>query len=583
MIGGIEIVDIQHTIMGIDMDTSKTSSIRFALFFTLLAALFTFAHVRLAWTDGDEGRYLAISSSIAKGLGQVEEYFPEPQPETITPSGYVWYLAGWIRAFGQQHLTWIRLSSVIPFILFVSCFSVLVLQRVRRAGDGLFVAGCLVVFGAFQVQLLRYAWNLMSETCFLFLTYLFFAVQERREDSDVGLGRAAVLGIVAACATLVRPLGIAFPLAAGIHFLFHRRWKPLLVFSAVFAFAYAPQIIRTWCILGVPFAHMTHYHAAGSPLQSIIAMVSTTANGWIGYFFRDLPADLFFYLFGGGGFLARVGLSGLSIPLGWLVSGVVAVGFLRRIPHFRVAEWFWCFYWFLFCSYNEITGLVGPGNFHFQPRYLAPVLPLAALYFASGIDWLARTAACGWKGAFRLRNATFAGVAAYALLVSMAVGAICLKNTWRFRGQKAWSYERLASSKNADDLALARYAEAAEWASANLPSNALIASRKPQQTLVFSGLKGFRYDFDWRDSANRDVWLNALSYGQYGPVYLLQDAFPATSGYGNTRVQLLDPAIAAHAADLHLVYETEEPVTRLWLVIPTSPEQTAPPLPPPAP
>ena len=101
--------------MGIDMDTSKTSSIRFVLFFTLLATLFAFSHVRLAWTDGDEGRYLAISSSIAKGLGQVEEYYPEPQPETITPSGYVWYLAGWVRTFGQQHLTWVRLSSVIPF------------------------------------------------------------------------------------------------------------------------------------------------------------------------------------------------------------------------------------------------------------------------------------------------------------------------------------------------------------------------------------------------------------------------------------------------------------------------------------
>lgn len=560
----------------------NNSSLRFILFFTLLGALFAFSHVRLAWTDGDEGRYLAIASSISKGLGQVEEYFPEPQTETITPSGYVWYLAGWIRTFGQEHLTWIRLSSVFPFILFILCFATMVLLRIRRTGDGFFVAGCLVIFGAFQVQLLRYSWNIMSETCFLFLTYLFFAVMECRKDAGVGIGRAALLGVIAACATLVRPLGIAFPLAVGVHYLFHRHWKPLVIFASAFAVAYAPQIIRTWCILGVPFAHMTHYHAAGSPLQSFVTLLSTTATGWLGYFFRNLPSDLFFYFFGTDGFLARIGLSALSTPLEWLVAGIIAAGFLRCIPHFRVSEWFWCFYWFLFCSYNEITGLVGPGNFHFQPRYLAPILPLAALYFASGIDWGTKIIH-RWKGSIVLRNATFAAVAAYALLVSTAVGAICLKNTWRFRGQKAWSYERLASSGNEDDLALARYAEAAEWAAANLSPDVLIASRKPQHTFLYSGLKGFRYDFDWLDDDIRDVWRNILSYGKFGPVYLLQDAFPATSGYGNTRVHLLDPAIATHAADLYLVYETEAPVTRLWLVLPTAPEQAKQFLPPPMP
>ena len=204
----------------------------FVLLLTLLGLCFALTHVRLAWTDGDEGRYLAISSSIAKGLGQVEEYFPEPIPETITPSGYVWYLATWIRVFGPR-LEWVRLSSVLPFVGFVACFAALVCKRTRRSGIGLWLAGCLVVFGAFQVQLLRYAWNLMSETSFLFLTYIFFVCQERPEEGKESVWDATLLGVLAAAATLVRPVGIALALAAGVYYFFRKKWKLLLVFVVI--------------------------------------------------------------------------------------------------------------------------------------------------------------------------------------------------------------------------------------------------------------------------------------------------------------------------------------------------------------
>lgn len=554
------------------MNSSKTSSLRFVMFFTLLGAVFAFSHVRLAWTDGDEGRYLAISSSIAKGLGQVEEYYPEPQPETITPSGYVWYLAGWVRAFGLQRLTWVRLSSVIPFILFVACFSVLVLGRTRRSDAGLWLAGTLIVFGAFQVQLLRYAWNLMSETSFIFLTYLFFAIQERGSGENNRTGASVLLGVLAACATMVRPVGIALAVAGGIHFLFRRQWKDLVAFSLAFAVAYAPQVARTWCILGVPFAHMTHYHATGSLVQSVAALLSTMWKGWLGYYFTSIPSDLFFYVFGGDGFLGKLGLASLSRPLMWLVAAIVSIGFFRRLPRMRMADWFWLVFWAMVCTYDIGTEAHAPGAFRFNPRFLAPVLPLAALYFASGTDWLVRHFPLLGTRARPVGTAILSTVAAYTLLVSLAVGAICVKNTWKFRGLPAWAPERVASSGNADDLAFARYIEVAEWAGPHLPPNALIASRKPQQTFLFSGLKGFRYDSDWLDVAIQDVWQNAVAYGRHGPIYLLQDAFPASGGYGNTRVQVLDPAITAHADDLRLAYATEDPVTRLWLVVPTAQE-----------
>lgn len=554
------------------MNASRISSARLVLFLTLLGAFFAFTHIRLAWTDGDEGRYLAISSSIAKGLGQVEEYFPDPQPETITPSGYVWYLAAWIRVFGQNRLTWVRLSSVLPFVAFVACFSAFVLRRTRNRW-GAWAAVCVVVFGAFQVQLLRYAWNLMSETNFLLPVYLAFALQEKetaRNREPVWL--AAVLGALAAWSTLVRPVGVALALAGGICFLVRRRWWPLLAFCSGFGVCYLPQVVRTWCLAGVPFAHMTHYHSDASFFQSVAALASTTWKGFVGYFFRSLPSDLFFFLFGGGGWLAKIGLSAISLPLMWLVSALVALGFVRRVSRIRMAEWFWLVFWPLVCTYDIGTEAHTPGAFRFNPRFLAPVLPLAALYFAEAVDWICSALSRLSKRPLPLRTALFSSLAAYTFLVSLAVSAVCIKNAWRFRGLPSWSPARVASSGDADDIAFARFIETAEWAAAHLPSNAVIASRKPQQTFLFSGLKGFRYDFDWLDASNHDVWQNALAYRRYGPVYLLQDAFPPSGGYGNTRVTLLDPLIAAHQPDLALVYSSADPVTRLWRVSPSLPQ-----------
>lgn len=535
----------------------------FVLLWTVVGALFAFAHVRLAWTDGDEGRYLALAHAVSQGLGQVEEYYPEPQPETLTPSGYVYYLGAWVRAFGME-LGWVRLSSVIPFVLFVAAFALFVRRRLDWPD---WLAGCVVVFGALQVQVLRYAWNLMSETSFLFLVFLCFAIQERERKTAL---EPWLLGCVAALATLVRPVGIALAMAGGLHYLLRKRWKNMFTFCAAFGLVYVLEIIRTWRLLGVPFAYMTHYHSDASGIQAGFAVLSNMWRGWLGYFFQSLPSDLFFMFFGSDGLLGKLHLGGLSGVGMWLVAGLVVAGFLRGIRRMQMAEWFWLFYWAMFCTYNAGSEPVAEGGFHFQPRYLAPILPLAALYFVGGIDWLFSGLGRWLKVAGPCRNAVIAAVGGYALLTSLAVGGICLKNTWRFRGLAAWAPERVQSSENADDLAFARYIETANWAAAHLPANAVIASRKPQHTLLFSGLKGFRYDMDWLEEGCRDAWDNTVAYGRYGPVYLLQDAFPATSGYGNTRVHVLDPAIAAHEADLELVYSTEEPVTKLWLVRETS-------------
>ncbi len=290
-------------------------------------------------------------------------------------------------------------------------------------------------------------------------------------------------------------------------------------------------------------------------------MATNILTGAIGYFFYHLPREMFFSLMDYRCLLCKIHAGWLIWPVSLGISVSVLVGFLGRLRSPRMGEWFWLFYWPIICSWN--AGSEAPVyGFHFQPRYLLPILPLAALYFVDGTIIISSLLIRRETWARRAWMTVAFSCAVYVLVTSLAVGGVRLRNEWRVRGLSAWSPARV---ERIEDAAFARYIEAGLWLKENTPTNVVIASRKPQHTYLFSKRKGFRYDTDWLGE-DRDIWGNILAYRQYGPVYILQDAFPAESGYGQSRVHGLDPAIMTHAGDLEMVFETKEPVTRVWRV-----------------
>ena len=106
----------------------------------------------------------------------------------------------------------------------------------------------------------------------------------------------------------------------------------------------------------------------------------------------------------------------------------------------------------------------------------------------------------------------------------------------------------------------------AQWLPGHVPTNAVVASRKPDHVWLVSSRRGFRYDEPAPGEAAKDVWSHIIAQRGDGPLLILQDAFPAGTGYGNARVHGLDPAVAEHRDQLDLLYETASPVTRVWSV-----------------
>ncbi len=532
---------------------------RVILAITFLSIALTLGFIKRTWTDGDEGRYLSLARSVSLGHGQTAIHLPRPVPEWLTPPAYVWML-GMLDRISHSNMTALRLSSAVSMILSAWLFALYAARATRLDPLSLF---CALAVGLFSVQTLAHGWLLMTEATYMAVAALILYLAARSGENP-SPRVAFAIGLLSGLSMLIRPAGMAFAPAILIVLLLRRSWLGCATFLLGLALAYSPAIIRSYHLVGVPFPHMTHFEGSpGHSGQSLspLSLFHNIATSFPGYYFVHLPAHLFFSLFDYHCLLCKLHLASLVRPVSILIGLFIAIGFFARLRRPGVAEFYWLFSWPFLCVYNQ-PDYAAAGIFLYQPRYLIPILPLAGFYLIEGFAALARRFPV--RG-IRILHILAAACAAYVLLAATGVAAVRVRNEWALRRLSDFAPARLLASSYDGDHALGRYIEAAQWLGSNAPPDAVVASRKPDHVYLISGLKGFRYDgADLRPSS--DVWSNIKNQQQYGPSFIIEDAFPADSGYGHTRIAGLLPVLAAHSNDLELIYETAAPVTRIWRV-----------------
>lgn len=527
------------------------------LFGLICAVLLAALYFQATLTDGDEGRYLLLARSIAQGQGQSNVHYPEPSPEWLTPSLYPWVLGG--------------LYAVFPSIIFLKAFSwvcyavavfLFVLYLRRESLNGMSMAS-IMALGMLTVFSLYYSWMILSEAFFLVFVMLFILLMPRIESGQ-GLRFVFAAALIAGGSVLVRPVGIALVGAGVLSLFFRGRWRDGLIFLAAALAVNMPTIMRTMSVLGVPFAYMAHFDSAQESrgvLTAFLQMMHAVSRLLPTHFLDGMPRAFFFSLFDNHCLLCNVGLGWMRPFAMTVISLLVLIGWGRMMYVRRsAAEWLFLIFWPLISTYHvHLTRGI-------EFRYFFPVLPLAALYLYRGLE----TTAWGLRRIFkrdypgeRSVSVCAALMAVYVLTTSMVVAGIRIQYAWETRGMTAWAPERMLMQDDPDRRAFGRYLETVLWAKTNTPPDAVIVSRKPAHTYLFSDRKSHRYDM-LNDVTG--VWNTITYYVQSRPVYLLEDAFSVESGYGRDRRGMLLPAMRAHSNALHLVYATREPVTRLWRV-----------------
>lgn len=541
------------------MNVASLCSERAARWLVLaLALFFALTFHTGTWESGDEDRYYTLGQALHRGWGFVNAEQPEHAPEIITPPGYPALIAAAMSVFGEdaQRIKWTGGLYLAVSLLVIHALC-------RRLWPGQPLPGLATfLLGTCSVSLLAFSGALMADLPGLLLAYLALWLH-LRAPAPPSVRTALLVGFIAGLAYLCRAAAVALIGALALDLLVRRAWRPLLALFAGCALAAAPWWYRNAVLLHVPDQYITYAVPAGTGLPGLLQLLVAETVRDLPVFLHQLGGEHFYRLFGDGGLLDRLGLGGCSDPVRWSFLTVVAAGWLVRLRRPGVLEYFFPAHLLLISAY--------PRPFY-DTNYLFPVLPLSAYYFvsavvAAGDAWARRRPA---PLARRLPAMLYAGAAAYALLTALLAGLVHGRNEWRMRAFGPWDAARYRQIGGTDYEDWIRYVEAGGWIRSNTPPTTLVASRKPKHTFVFADRRGWRYDLP-HEVGCTNAWEAMIKYPQ---VVFIEDGFATSrttfNAYGNARVNVLQPLMETHRAELELLHETAAPTTRVWRVRPAA-------------
>ena len=514
---------------------------------TVLAVLFYSA----TWRTGDDGRYYVLGVSIAEGAGLVQYENPLRPPEAITPPLYPALIACIVHATDNP-VVWVKRIGNVLYVITVLMVALALMGPNGVSRPGL-MGACM---GMFAVSVVSFASFIMSDTLFILWVYASLWMSGQQKQGKLA---CFVLGCGCGLAYLTRVAGLALVPALLLPALLKRQWRSLLFIGLGLGVVVAPWFYRKFFILEIP--------------DQYVAMAEGYArmqgkNLWVQFplimaqeFIRDIPVFLarvipmpFFYSAG-----KLVPSRGFWNAIEMVMGCAMTAGLLLRIRRWAAMDYFFIFTILLIAAV--------PGAIYDKYAFF-PILPIAAFYFFSFMEWLARRSSglprAEWMG--RGIRAAAIGAFAFSLLLDFTAGFVHFAKENPRRRHGPWAPERFLAFHNKYDDAWARVSEAATWIKDNTPTNALLLSRKADHLFVMSERQGWRYDIP----RHVDCKSPMEAVEKFAPdrmVLLLEDAFPAGrafDAYGNNREQVLNETVRKMPERWRVVYSTAEPVTRVW-------------------
>jgi 4-amino-4-deoxy-L-arabinose transferase-like glycosyltransferase len=430
------------------------------------------AHVLLALllfdpklaTAGDNAWYIILAKSILQGRYH-NLYDPTEPAHTLYPPGFAALIAPAVAIAG---------ASFIPMKLIVLLCSIgavaLFYLMLKRIMPGRTWLAPLLMFAACPL-LLEYSHEVFSEVPFVLFTVLGLFLFQRALASERNQVRNFLLaGAAVGAAYYIRSQGLFLIAAVGLVLLVGRRWKALAVTAAAIALIALPWFVRTqlvphggylpWLLTKDPYNLAAGKLTLGDMTGRFLANIQL-------YVFRVYPLIV----------LPVFGARANSILLGFVgvaATAVTVVGLFRRLVLTKAGA-------------MELYTVFTLGVVLFWPavwsgdRFLLPILPFLLYYLYVGLETLSA----------RLRTRYLAqSVCAFVVLLA------CVTNV----GRASTNLTDLGGYVKGDrfsgyDEGWRAYFEATLWLRDHTEPNAVVVTRKPQFTYLYSGRHSFVYPY----------------------------------------------------------------------------------------
>jgi hypothetical protein len=499
-------------------------------------------------SDGDNAGYLVLATSIASGRGFTSINFPDYIPHTLYYPLYPLVLSPIVAAWPGNYLL-----PKIPSFLFTLVLVGAVWALFRpRTGASLWTLGLLVAAVALNRHVAEHAAATMTDAMYLGLSFLALAWAERRE-SRAGLRDGVVLGLLAAAATLTKPIGITLAAAVVLAWLVRRRWSAALAALLIVGLVAGGWGLRNARVLtpensfdnptfgNASYAKQIMLRAPYRPEAGEVGLVEFLGR-WPGRILSNFDR------------VARIAHPAYTV-------GLVAIGKATDAPPLYAAPfilliligWVLCIrgkprsaelYMLFYLGAASLYGAI-------RVRYVLPVMPLALFYLVGGAD--------AAIGAIRRRPMDVNGPARAGGIVVLAaaviLSALLLVRQGRFTYQDNFGPRKAANLYDRVDMGAGSYFRAAEWLRDNTPPEAVIMGMKPWLAYLITGRHTtvFQFGYDLRDTV--DI------LHRHRVDYVIEDR-----GWFWQSRRFLTPVIEAHAGAFTQVHREEDPETRVYRV-----------------
>lgn len=456
----------------------------------LLTAVFTPA----PHPGGDNAGYLALAHALASGEGYVELWDPDVPPHTKYPPAFPLLLAGLVLSGAASWATFKGLSALLVSLAGVLVFAWAAERRGPLVGAGV---ALLAVVSSGWLEASRW---ILSEPPFLAFTFLALWAADRVHR---GGGRGWVLAACAAAllALLTRSAGLPVVLAVAGGLVLAGRARAAGGFAAVAGLAAGAWALRARG--GGEGAYQSEFWMVNpyDPSLGTIGVVDLPLRAWANlriYAGSVIPGE---WWPGPDGLLAALGVAFVGAALaGWVLR--------LRAKDVGAAELFLPLYAGLILIWPEVWS---------GDRFVLPLHPLLLLY--GGEAAMRAVGGRGWaSGPASLRTQATGAVLFLVFALPAAAG-------WMAKAEEAGACRRIANGDVFRCLGsgMQEFRDAAAWAGANLPGDAVVLNRKPRIFAALGGTRGRTFPF------SRDADVLLAEADRLGARYLLADRVDGVS------------------------------------------------------
>lgn len=457
------------------------------------------------FTGGDNAVYINLAQSLVHGKGYKDLNKPGEPGHTQYPPGLPLLLSLVMLVFGKSVIAmkfFIMLCGVAAFYLFY-----LISRRVFKDNFFLACAAYLLV-----PIFISYNHWILSEIPFLLanLAVIYFIL--RTEEGKKIFYYPAFLCTV--FAFFIRTPGIALVMAVLAYLIVRRKYRELLIFSALFLVLLIPWLIRN-----------AHYSQTGGYIDQFLAknmyqpdlgrigiadFLGRIFNNFRAYIFAILPQSLF----------SAITAKPLLFLLGLLSTTLLGYELYNRRREWSIFEFFLIF--------GFPLQLIWPAVWT-SDRFLLPLLPVMIIYLLLGLIRLSA------RIKYLIPALSIFFILVNTLAIFAQARAAVTNNRAYLRGDHYAGYEPVWR----------RYFETIDWIKKNIPDDKIILNRKPEFVYLLSGHKSFIYPF----TTNSDKMQASINQADY---ILLDYCW-------NTTPMYLIPALNKEPDKYEVAYRTRPP------------------------